>query len=275
MPPSLWANAWRLPRDRHNQARGGPQGKRHGDGTGRTQGSDQPGWSQRISGPQWVARTSCCRRMCGIIQLQWHIQENPEEQAHPETLYAICRSTRTLHRHRRHGNDLEDGDSVSRRPTNARWCTTSWHPSSFPDMERLNVSSVWTTRMTQHTQLKMTNETWGCRVRHMSPTITWHWATPSPLLENSRRWCVAVVTRGAYKQWYAATWPTSHRLLNQRLSTPLAPTAPQLVNPTTNAELQLWSVWGWHHAIIYLRTSTRVTQLSLMQLIPMPMSRQQ
>ena len=44
------------------------------------------------------------------------IQEYPEEQAHPENLSAICRSTRTLHLDRRHGNDLED---VSRRQMSA------------------------------------------------------------------------------------------------------------------------------------------------------------
>ena len=42
-----------------------------------------------------------------------------EEQAHPVS--AICRSAGTLHRSHRHGHDLEDGNSISRRSTDAIW----------------------------------------------------------------------------------------------------------------------------------------------------------
>ena len=47
-----------------------------------------------------VAETSRCRGVYDLVQLQRHIQENAKEQAHPEALSAMFRSTGTLGRYR-------------------------------------------------------------------------------------------------------------------------------------------------------------------------------
>ena len=61
-------------------------------------------------------------------------------------LSATCRPTGALHCSRRHGDDLEDGRSISGRSTDPRWDTiqvcTRCHPSSLPAMLMLNLSSV-------------------------------------------------------------------------------------------------------------------------------------
>jgi len=43
-----------------------------------------------------------------------------KKQTHPETLSATCTLAGILRRSHRHGHDLEDGNSISRRPADAR-----------------------------------------------------------------------------------------------------------------------------------------------------------
>ena len=57
-------------------------------------------------------------------------------QAHPKALCAILRPTRTLRRSRRYGNDLECGNSKSRRSADTRW-----HPIQLVGL-RAKVSSI-------------------------------------------------------------------------------------------------------------------------------------
>ena len=74
-----------------------------------------------MCGPAPVAGLSCCRGVYDLIQLQRHVQENAKEQDHPEALSVIYRPTGTLRRSRRHGHDLENGYSNSRRLADGRW----------------------------------------------------------------------------------------------------------------------------------------------------------
>ena len=75
-------------------------------------------------------------------------------------------------------------------------------------MAMLTISSVWTTRTTQHTRLKTASESCVNRVKHMSPTPTWNWQTISPAPVRSKRCCVASATTGGCKNLYSATWST-------------------------------------------------------------------
>ena len=93
---------------------------------------------------------ACCYKFVekdghAIFQLQY-IQEDQEEQPYPDILFAKCRTTRTLNCYCWHSNDLEDGESVSRRPTNTRKYTlfNKLTPLSYPSVGAFKTETVVT-----------------------------------------------------------------------------------------------------------------------------------
>ena len=130
--------------------------------------------------------------------------------------------------------------------------------------------------MTQYTQLKMTSELWGCRVRHMSRTI-WNWAIPSHLLKHSIHCFVTVVTRGVYKQCSYLTDVARSVVPEIIYSVAVAPTAPTYQPNNqwkTTALISLRLTLYCSPFMDFCASQVAVTQLLLMQLILMPMSRQ-
>ena len=160
--------------------------------------------------------------MRGLIQLQCHIQEDTEEQAHPETLSAMCRSAWTLHSSHWLGYDLEDGNSISRRQTDTHTHTHDGIPYKWLNyVQRLSsiirACHIAAERIicgndpynAAHTQLKIMSETWGYKERHMSQTLTYNLTTPS-LLEHSKRCSLVAPTMGGCNILYAAIWQIWH-----------------------------------------------------------------
>ena len=154
-------------------------------------------------------------------------------EAHSDTVFAICTSTGTLYillslkwvwygEWQLHQQKIDRSKMAPH--TNGRTTSTRLHPSSLDAMPMQNVSSVWNDPYDMYDapySTKMTSETCGHMVRHISPTPTWYWTTPFRRPKHSQRCCVVSATTGDCKNWYAPTWQTL-----QSLSILLFPTTP-------------------------------------------------